>query len=153
MDDIHLFLAHAIALERESARRYEELAATMETQGSPEVARFFERMAHYSRLHLQDATERGGFRHPPQLRPDEYRWPEGGSPEAADWEGVDGFMDVPGALALALGGERRSHAFYAAIAAASGNPRVRQLATEFAAEEAGHVAQLEAELARLPVAD
>ena len=26
MEDIHLFLAHAITLERDSARRYEELA-------------------------------------------------------------------------------------------------------------------------------
>lgn len=153
MENLHLFLAHAIALESDSARRYEELAAAMETQGNPEVVRFFERMAHYSRLHLQDATERGGFHRPPQLRPEEYHWPDGCSPEAAGWEGVDGFLDVAGAMALALDGERRSHAFYAAVAAATTNPRVRKLAGEFAVEEAGHVAQLEAELARLPVGE
>jgi rubrerythrin len=151
MEDLHLFLAHAIALEGDSARRYEELSAAMETQGNPEVVRFFERMAHYSRLHLQDAIERGGFHRPPRLRPEEYRWPDGCSPEAAGREGVDGFLDVARALALALDGERRSHAFYANIAAMTTNPRVRTLAGEFASEEADHVAQLEAELARLPV--
>lgn len=149
MDDIHLFLSHAIQLEKESARRYEELAEAMQTSGSPEVADFFRQMAHYSRLHLGDAMARGGFHYPPELKPGEFRWPEGVSPETAGWAGVDAFLDVPGALALALDGERRSHAFYAGIAAITGNPRVRRMAAEFAVEEAGHVALLEARLARL----
>lgn len=149
MDDIHRFLAHAIALEKESARRYEELAAAMHSLGSAEVADFFRQMAHFSRLHLADAMERGGFHYPPELRPEEYRWPDGTSPEAAGWEGVDAFMDVPGALALALDGEQRSRDFYQGIAVATGNPRVKAMADEFAEEEAGHVAQLEAWLARL----
>lgn len=150
MEDIHLFLAHAVAIERDSARRYEELAEGMKTLGREEVAAFFREMAHYSRLHLADATERGGFRYPPQLEPDEYQWPDGTSPETAAWAGVDGFMDVPGALALALDGEQRSHAFYAGIAATTGNPRVKAMAADFAAEEAGHVAELERRIASCP---
>lgn len=150
MEDIHLFLAHAITLERDSARRYEELAEGMKTLGDPEVAAFFAQMAHYSRLHLAEATERGGFRHPPKLQPHEYQWPDGTSPESAAWAGVDGFMDVAGALALALDGEQRSQAFYAGIAAATGNPRVKAMAEEFAAEEGEHVAQLEQRIAELP---
>ena len=151
MDDIHRFLAHAIALEKESARRYEELAAATQTLGNPEVADFFRQMAHFSRLHLTDAMNRGGFHYPPDLRPEEFAWPDGVSPEAAGWEGVDGFMDVPGALALALEGEQRSRDFYQGIAVATGNPRVKAMAEEFAEEEGGHVAQLEARLARLAV--
>lgn len=149
MEDIHLFLAHAITLERDSARRYEELAAGTQTLGDPEVAEFFRQMAHYSRLHLAEATERGGFRHPPKLEPHEYQWPDGTSPETAAWAGVDGFMDIPGALALALDGEQRSYAFYAGIAAVTRNPRVKAMAEEFAAEEGEHVAQLEQRIAKL----
>lgn len=149
MDDIHFFLAHAIQLEQESARRYEELADEMQTLGSPEVADFFRQMAHYSRLHLADAMARGGFHYPPKLRPEEYRWPDGTSHEAAAWGGVDAFMDVAGALALALDGEQRSCVFYREIAGQTVNPNVRLMAEEFAGEEAGHVAQLEARIARL----
>ncbi len=147
MDDIHLFLAHAIRLETDSARRYEELATSMQTLGSADVAAFFRQMAHFSRLHLAEATERGGFRHPPVLKPEEYHWPDGTSPETAAWAGVDGFMDVPGALALALDGEQRSQAFYADIAATTVNPRVKRMAEEFAKEEGEHVAALEKRIA------
>lgn len=143
MDDIHFFLAHAIQLEKESARRYEELATAMQTQGSADVAGFFRQMAHYSRLHLADAMARGGFHYPPDLPPEAYRWPEGSSPEAAAWAGADSFMDVPAAMALALDGEQRSRDFYQGVADATHNPRVRVMAEEFAEEEAEHVRLLQ----------
>ncbi|SEQ46838.1 Rubrerythrin [Azotobacter beijerinckii] len=143
MDDIQRFLAHAIQLERESARRYEELAEAMQSLGSMEVAEFFRQMAHYSRLHLKEAMQRGGFHDLPELAPDAYEWPEGTSPEAAAWAGVDGFMDVPGALALALDGERRSYDYYRSIAETAQDPEVKRMAEAFAEEEAEHVAQLE----------
>lgn len=149
MNDIQRFLAHAIQLEKASARRYEELAEAMGTLGRGEVAGFFRQMAHYSRLHLKDAMARGGFNAVPRLNADAYDWPEGNSPEAAAWAGVDGFMDVAGALALALEGERRSRDYYQSIADGTGDPQVRGMAEEFAAEEAGHVAQLEAWQARV----
>ncbi|NMG44445.1 rubrerythrin [Aromatoleum toluvorans] len=149
MNDIHLFLAHAISLEAEAARRYEELADAMHTFGNAAVEAFFRLMAHFSRQHLAEASARGGFRAVPNLRPEEYRWPDGTSPEAVTWAGVDGFLDVPAALAMALDGERRGQAFYAIIAATSRNPRVKAMAAEFAAEEAQHVADLEGRIARL----
>jgi len=62
MDDLHLFLAHAIQLEREAARHYEELTEQMQTAGNSEVAVFFRQMAVFSRKHLGEAMERGGFR-------------------------------------------------------------------------------------------
>ncbi|MEY2892235.1 MAG: hypothetical protein RJA98_2143, partial [Pseudomonadota bacterium] len=75
--------------------------------------------------------------------PDDFRWPEGVSPEVADWAGVDALMDARGALLLALDSERRGHAYYATMAATSGDPELKHLAAEFAAEEAEHVAELE----------
>jgi rubrerythrin len=148
MDDINLFLAHAVELEREAARRYEELAEGMRTDGNAAVEKFFRRMAIFSRKHLAQAMERGGFRQVPALAPDAYRWPDGISPEQFDWIGVDCMIDANNALALALDGERRGHAFYADIAAITGDPEVRAMAREFAAEEAEHVAELEKWLGR-----
>jgi rubrerythrin len=147
MNDVERFLAHAVQLEREAARRYEDLSAAMGTAGNRELQAFFARMAHYSRLHLADATARGGFRDLPPLAPDEYEWPEGTSPETADWVGVDPLMGARAALDLALDGERRGHAYYATIAATTGDAELRAIASQFADEEAEHVQELEKLLA------
>ncbi|WP_334157050.1 ferritin family protein [Oryzomicrobium sp.] len=148
MDDVERFLTHAIQVERDAARRFEELAESMKTVGNGDTEACFRQMAVFSRQHLAEATARAGFRSPPQLAPDEYEWPDGTSPETAGWEGVDGFLPPHTALELALDSERRGHAFYAAIAATTRNPEVKVLAEEFAAEEAEHVAALELRLAR-----
>jgi rubrerythrin len=143
MNNVERFLAHAITLEREAARRYEELAAAMATEGNVAVKEFFSRMAFFSRKHLAEAVARGGFRDVPQLRADEFEWPEGVSPEVADWVGVDGFLDTRAALQLALESERRGHAYYVAVSASTSDAELRALASEFASEEAEHVAELE----------
>jgi rubrerythrin len=143
MEDINVFLAHAVELEREAARRYEELADSMRTDGNAEVEKFFRQMAVFSRKHLALAIERGGFHQLPALAAAGYSWPDGISPEQFDWIGVDCMIDANNALELALDGERRGHAFYADIASSTGDSEVRAMAREFAAEEAEHVAELE----------
>ena len=150
MNDVERFLAHAVTLEREAARRYEELAAAMGTEGQRELKNFFARMAHYSRLHLAQAQERAGFRDLPALAPHEFEWPDGIAPETAGWAGVDAQMDSRAALELALDGERSGHAFYAAIAATTTDTELRAIAGEFAAEEAEHVAELQRLIAACP---
>src|SRR6516225_2255049 len=104
MEEIQLFLAHAIQLEREAAHGYDELRAMMQSAGNKEVAAFFGEMATFARRHLEDAMQRGGFREIPQMDWREYRWPGGVSPEAPSWEGVDAQMDVQAALLVALAG-------------------------------------------------
>ncbi len=151
MNAVEKFLAHAIALEREAARRYEELAAAMATEGNRELASFFARMAHFSRMHLAEAVERGGFRDVPSLAPDEFEWPDGTAPETAAWAGVDAMMGAGEALQLALEGERRGHAYYAAVASSTSDAELRRIAGQFAEEEAGHVVELEKLLAGLRV--
>jgi rubrerythrin len=143
VNDVERFLAHAIQLEREAARRYEELSAAMDTEGNRELKAFFGRMAHYSRLHLAQAAARGGFRELPVLQPDEFEWPDGTSPETAGWAGVDALMSPRAALDLALAGERSGHAYYAAMAATTADAELRAIASEFASEEAEHVCELE----------
>jgi rubrerythrin len=143
MDKVQKFLAHAIELERDAARRYEDLAAAMQTEGNAELRRFFQRMARFSRMHLAQAMKRGAFREVPQLAPHQFEWPDGLSPEVADWAGVDAQMDGTAALVVAIDSERRGHAYYSAIALTTQDPEVKLLAAEFAAEEAEHVAELE----------
>jgi rubrerythrin len=143
MNNVELFLAHAVQLERDAARRYEELTAMMSTAGERELQAFFASMASFSRMHLSQALQRAGWHQIPKLLPHEWRWPDGLSPEAADWVGVDAQMDARSALVVALDSERRGHAYYAAIAAITEDPEVRALAEEFAAEESEHVAALE----------
>ena len=142
MNDVERFLAHAVTLERDAARRYEDLAAAMGTEGQRELRNFFACMAHFSRLHLAQASARAGFRQLPNIAPHEFEWPDGMSPEAADWVGVDAQMNSRDALELALESERRGHAYYAAIAATATDAELRAIASEFAAEEAEHVAEL-----------
>lgn len=148
MNDVERFLAHAITLEREAARRYEELAAAMRTEGRRDLQDFFARMAHYSRLHLAQASERAGFRTLPEIAPQDFEWPDGSPPETAGWAGVDAQMDARAALELALDGERHGHAYYAAVAATTADAELRAIAGEFATEEAEHVAELEKLLQR-----
>jgi rubrerythrin len=149
--NVRIFLAHAIQLEREAARRYEELSAAMGTDGNQELKVFFGRMAHYSRLHLAEAMARGGFREVPTMAPHEYQWPDGTSPETAAWVGVDAQMGARDALLLALDGERSGHAYYASVASTTQDAELRSIAAEFASEEADHVVQLEKLLADCPV--
>lgn len=148
MEDINLFIAHAVELEREAARRYEELAEIMHAEGNAEVGKFFRKMAVFSRKHLAQAMERGGFHSLPTLAAADYVWPDGISPEQFDWIGVDTMMDVNKALDLALDGERRSRAFYSGIAETTRDPEVKAMAEEFADEEAEHVVELEKWLVR-----
>lgn len=149
MNGIRKFLAHAVRLEAESARRFDELAEHMATHGNGEVEAVFRQFADFSRLHLKEAMSRAGFRYVEDLPRDGYEWPHGEPPEAAPWWGVDGLMDVEGALRLALEGEQGGLDFYRSIAADSADTRVRAMALEFASEEEEHVAKLQELLAEV----
>ena len=147
MNQVEFFLAHAVQLERDAARRYEDLAEAMASAGNRELHTFFSRMAGFSRKHLAEASARAGFRDLPPLAPGEYEWPDGIAPETADWAGVDALMDPVDALRLALESERRGHAYYAMTAATSPDPEVRSFARLFAEEEQAHVSELEKRIA------
>jgi rubrerythrin len=148
MDDVELFLAHAIQLERDAARRFEDLMHSMVTAGNREVENLFRRLGEFSRIHLKEAMARGGFRTLPELAPGEFRWPDGVTPEAAGWLGVDSNLDVLAALQVALAGERSGWAYYEAIARDTKDPEVARMAALFAREEAQHVSELERWVAR-----
>jgi rubrerythrin len=149
MDDVNLFLAHAIQVEHDAARRFEDLMHAMQSVGNRDVEDLFRRLGEFSRRHLESAMARGGFRELPKLKPNEYQWPNGITPEAASWTGVDSALDVQSALDLALAGERSGYEYYAAVAASTKDSEVAAMAREFASEEAEHVAELERWISRV----
>lgn len=150
MKGIRKFLAHAVRLEAEAARRFDELAEHMATHGNHEVEDAFRMLADFSRLHLKEAMARAGFRHITDLPAADYEWPNGEAPESAPWWGVDAMMGVEAALNLAMESECGSRDFYQSVADRSPDPQVRAMAQAFADEESEHVAKLAALLARTP---
>jgi rubrerythrin len=153
IDDVTVFLAHAVRLEADAADTYERLAGQMEERGNVAVAALFRKFAGYSRQHLAEASERASREtgSVPALSPEEYRWPDGRSPETPMPQEVYR-LTVRGALELALRTERSACDFYSAVAGQTRSMDVQELAQEFAEEEAEHVEALERWLERLGTA-
>ena len=142
------FLAHAIALEREAAERYLELADMMEAHRNDEVSSLFRDMVRYSRLHHDSIVERAQSVALPTLRSWQYRWRE--PPEAGGDEAFDPGLKAYDALRYARENEVRAMVYYEQAGQQTDDPEVKRLAAEFAAEETEHVQALEDWLARTP---
>lgn len=150
IDDVAMFLAHAVRLEADAAETYERLALQMEERTNVTVAALFRKFAGYSRQHLGEARARaareaGGVL---ELAPEEYRWPDGCSPETPAPADIQR-LTVRSALEMALATERSACDFYSAVAGQTRSTEVQELAQEFAEEEAEHVEALERWLGRL----
>lgn len=135
------FLAHAIALEKEAADRYAELAEIMEDLGNRDVASIFRDMSRFSQKHAKDVEARVGSADMPQLKSWEYRWQT--PPESGGDKGISFIMTPLNALDYAHANEVRGMNYYRSAAAESEDAEVRRLGGDFAAEEAAHAATLE----------
>ncbi len=142
MESIEEFLAYAIKLEQEAALRFEQLADAMATGGNQEVSELFRRLSDYSRLHLSDARARSGFRELPEIKTEDYQWPDIESPETAAIWAADPFLGRDQALQVALEAESAGLAYYQSILSSTKDPEIRALAKEFVEEEKQHVAEL-----------
>jgi rubrerythrin len=143
VDSVETFLAYSIKLEEEAALRFGQLADAMATNGNHEVARLFRKLAHYSRMHLNEAVSRAGFREIPKLSPTDFQWPDIESPETAAIWAADPFIGREEALEVALAAESAGLAYYSAILASTEDPEIRAFAQAFAEEESQHVKELE----------
>lgn len=143
-----LFLAHAIALEREAAERYLELADMMEAHRNDDVSTLFRDMVRFSNLHHDSIVERAQGIELPKLRTWEYRWTQ--PPEAGCEEAFDPLLQAFNALRYARENEVRAMEYYSTVGLCSTDPEVKRLASEFAAEETEHVEALDDWLARTP---
>lgn len=142
------FLAHAVALEHEAAERYLELADMMEAHRNDAVAAIFRDMNRFSLLHHDEVKARAGTLELPKLKSWQYRWtapPEKGGDEAFDY-----MLEPYNALRYARANEERAMAYYRSVADTATDAEVRRLATDFAAEEAEHVAALDKWIAQTP---
>lgn len=142
------FLAHAIAVEREAAERYLELADMMESYRNDEVSGLFRDMVRYSNLHHDSIVERAKGIALPTLRSWQYRWRQ--PPEVGGDEAFDPGLNSYDALRYARENEVRARDYYAQAGEQSSDAEVKRLAAEFAAEETEHVQALDEWLARTP---
>ena len=134
--------AHAIAIEREAAERYAELARRMADQGNEELAAVFGRLAAFEREHLEALERRTAGVALPALKTDCSRL-AAGSPETVAHALVSRHITPRQALDIALDGEMRARAFFARVQRLARDPALRALAREMAAEEDQHIALLE----------
>jgi rubrerythrin len=142
--------AHAIAIEREAAERYAELAQHMADLGNESVAELFGRLAGFEAEHLETLLRRTDGVGVPEVAAAAYRWLDTGAPETAARDLVFRLMTPHNALEVALGAERRAQAFFEHVFATAADPALRALAQEMAAEEREHVRLVEELLARTP---
>ena len=138
---------HAIAIEREAAERYREFATRMADQGNDELAGVFGKLAAFESEHLKTLERRTDGVALPRLAAD-YAWLDSGAPETAAHDLIFRLMTPRQALAIALQAEKRARAFFSHVQRESGDPALRALAKEMAAEEDEHMHLLEHTLAR-----
>jgi rubrerythrin len=138
---------HAIAIEREAAARYSEFAERMSQQGNEPVARLFRQLAGFEAEHLAALKQRTAGLDLPELTSD-YSWLDDTAPETMPLDVLFRRMTPRQALAIALQAEKRARAFFEHVVRSAADPALRALAREMAAEEAGHIALIDAALAR-----
>ena len=142
--------AHAIAIEREAAETYAELAQHMDELGNDEVAMLFRRLAVFEAEHLKTLEARTAGVALPALKPGAYAWLDAGAPETVARGLVYRLLTPRAALDIALDAERRAQQFFAGVRATADDPALRALAQEMAAEEQEHIAMVERAMARTP---
>lgn len=135
-------LAHALAMERDAADRYGELADQMEMHRKVEVAGIFRRLERAEQKHLAELEYMCADMDLPHIAPWDFKW-GGESPEAIAVDRVSYQMSVKGAVLLALDHEKRALGFYSRIASQTSDSEVKRLARQFAEEEMQHVTWLE----------
>lgn len=149
------FLAHALALEEESAERYEMLADCMEVHHNDEVADLFRKLTTYSEKHADEVRNMASGMTLPVIPPWEYNWNCPDTPEGGDcFSGaVNYLMTSFQALTIAMHNEERGREYYAWVSQESPNSEVRRMAAEMADEEQEHVELLKDLMSRKEITD
>jgi hypothetical protein len=142
IDSLPVFLAHALAIEREAADRHAQLAAWFGTRGEQALAGLCGERAQAARSQCHMLARAAEGLELAIVRDGEYGWPRSRSGEAAP---------CPELITMALEAERRARRFLGWVARTTRERHVRALARELASEAASHVARLESAVShRLP---
>lgn len=142
--------AHAIAIEREAIERYREFADRMRDLGNDAVASLFSALARMEAEHLKELERLTSGIALPAIDATEYAWLDAGPPEAMARELVYRMTGPRDALAIALAGEQRAHAFFLRVQRLAREPKLQALAHDMALEESRHVELIGRALARMP---
>src|SRR4249920_1748237 len=107
--------AHAIAIEREAAERYTELALRMHDEGREDLARVFDMLALLEGGHRDALLARTVGVLLPAIPRGEYRWLGNIAPETAGHDLVMRLLTPHSALSIALQAEQRAQAFFEGV--------------------------------------
>jgi len=140
---LDVFLAHAVALEREAVEHLNEVAHMMQVHNNQSLYELFDELAGYGVEHAKSIEVLAEERNLPAFKPWEYEWLDDGSPETGDHTELRYQMTPRQALKFALSCEIKARAFYLDIAQNAETDEIRRLATEFAEEEEEHANLLE----------
>ncbi|GAA5171829.1 hypothetical protein [Viridibacterium curvum] len=150
MSNTKLFLANVVALEGEAASHYEAFAQRALAAGDSELEAFFSGLAELTRLEAAEASANGGLEMRASIH--QHRIERSApAPRSAVRVGSDALLELHRAMTLALELKRRSHAYYASIAALTADNELSQVASVFEHEAAGHLEALEKWIVRLSV--
>jgi rubrerythrin len=142
--------AHAIAIEREAAARYGELAERMADRGDEAVADVFSALARMETEHLAALEKRAARLALPKITIGRYQWFDNGAPETAAHEWLFRLITPRQALAIALEAEKRAQAFFERVLLTCEDPALRALAGDMAKEENDHVSMVTRLVERTP---
>lgn len=137
-DDLALFLAHSVVLEREAAERFYELAAMMQVHNNDALHRLFLELARYSVDHVAEVEAIAHNHQLPEMKPWEYQWPHHEAPENLDYAEVHYLLTPAEALEMVIKVEQSAEAFYRGVGIQSADEAIRRYALEFAEEEHQH---------------
>lgn len=151
--DLSLFLAHSVVLERESAERFYELAAMMKIHNNDALHALFLELARYSVDHVAEVEAICKSHQLPELKPWEYQWPDADAPENLDYGEVHYLLTPAEALEMVIKVEQSAEAFYRNVGIESDDEVIRRYALEFAAEEHEHAQAARRMKVRLMVTD
>ena len=139
--------AHALALEREAAARFVELARFLRDAGIDTLAEEIDAIGR-EELEQYEALALGTAGQPlPRIAEWEYSWHFLG----AQFDRTAPPSTAREALALALATERRAQCFYIDVAEHATDDAVCAFAVEMATDEQRHIQRLETLLAREPL--
>ena len=147
IDSMSLFLAHALAIEREAAERYAEFGAWYAERGEEVLAGMCRELCAAEHSHYEALLRASQGVQLSPLRTGEYHWLEAGTPEAPARDAFLRIATPAQLLTVALEAERRARRFFGWVARTTRDKAVRAMAREMATEEARHVAWLERALA------
>jgi rubrerythrin len=142
--------AHALAIEREAAARYQEFAVRMADEGNDAAARLFRELAGFERQHAAQLERETRGMLLPSPAPGDYAWLDTGTPETAAHDLLFRLMTPSDALEIALAAELRAQKFFEHVLGEASDPRLRDIAGEMAQEEQVHAAWVREALARTP---